>query len=333
MTLHPHHDRRCADHDPEYAVVVYNEDLRARLDAHRKEKRLTLRSLGRKIGYSEPVISRYLSSKPDHVKVTGDVDSIEAAVADYLRKTDRLTVFDLEPFDTYATRMAFAVFESARRLGRICLICGHAGIGKSVSIRMYAAEHPTCVAIEVARWSSTERGLIGLLWDECDTRKWAKNISRSKLLLRHFRNSERLILIDNAHKLRRAALAWLFDFWDQTGVSIGLVGNPEILENLRYSDQMFSRIAMRKDLCVDGEQRLKLDWLDQAADGVVDRMWSDAPQEVREMAREAAREFGHLRTLQHRIQLAQELAATSQFRGKPADAFDATHAMIVARED
>jgi DNA transposition AAA+ family ATPase len=57
------------------------------------------------------------------------------------------------------------------------------------------------------------------------------------------RGTERLIVVDNANRLHFHSFQWLMDFHDATLVPIAFVGNPEVLDILRRSDQLFSRIG------------------------------------------------------------------------------------------
>jgi len=124
-----------------------------------------------------------------------------------------------------------------------------------------------------------------------------------------------------------SGLRWLFDFHDATGVSIALVGNPEVLDRLSGNDQMSSRIGFKQDIA---EMLGKGAWLDLAADRMVSSMWPKAAQDIGLLARETARKQGHLRTLNKQLRIAIRLCETDEYSGKYAKAFVSARHLIGA---
>jgi type II secretory pathway predicted ATPase ExeA len=64
-------------------------------------------------------------------------------------------------------------------------------------------------------------------------------------------DSQRLLIIDNAHRLTESARRWLADFWEETRLPIALVGNPEIEQQWQRNDQHGSRVGLHRDITLD----------------------------------------------------------------------------------
>ena len=302
---------------------------RERLEAYRQKANVGLREISAKLGCSASTLSRYINGVME-----GDVVGLEACVEDFLRQEQRKQVFNMAPFESYATQVAHATFEQIRKTRDVGLVCGPAGVGKSVAVAMYQRDNPTAVAIEVPVWRGSEHGVARMIFENVETRGWKGRESVSVFLARRFAGSGRLILVDNAHRLRRGGLQWLFDFHDATECPIGLVGNPEVLDTIRANDQMHSRIGIKRELCKDRKGKERLDWLADAADKVIAALWPAAGASVRTLARESVLERGHLRALKKRIILAMDLLQTSKFREKDVEAFvEARHMMVWTEEE
>ena len=62
------------------------------------------------------------------------------------------------------------------------------------------------------------------------------------------RNSERIVLIDNAQRLTLGALEWWADLNDDTGTPLVFMGNPDALTVMKRSDQISSRIGIATEV-------------------------------------------------------------------------------------
>jgi len=300
---------------------AYDEDLRAKLEEFRsagRERPLSMDALGRMLGYSGTVISKYLGGVPE-----GDVAALEAKVADMLKAAARRGAVDVPPFDTVVVRTMHAVFAMARKTNDVALVSGPAGVGKSVAIELYRAAHPTTLAVQVARWRRDDAGLAALLWDEMETAGWTGQTSRSAFMAERLRGSDRLLIVDNAHRMAPAARAWLFDFHDATGCPVAMVGNPEVLQAIRGNDQQFSRIGVHQVVGLDRKHAAGY------ARAMVDALVTEAPEALYGLAAAVAGERGHLRALRKQLLLASDLASTTTFGGDLVRAFAEAHRKLV----
>lgn len=294
--------------------VLVNETIRHELAEFAENNVLTLKQLGAKCGKSEAFMSRYLSGHAE-----GDIESFELAAADMLKSASRKRTWEEVYFDTEAVKTCHLVFDLIREASDIGLVHGPAGIGKTTACRKYAEENKTVISFTGQEGNGMAYGVINGICGGIDMRKFnPRQHKKSEFLAEKLTGSERLIIIDNAQRLNMSGLRWLFDFHDLTGVSVALVGNPEVLDRLRGNDQMTSRIGFKQDIA---EMLGRGAWLDRASDRMVAAMWPKAATEIGLLARETARKQGHLRTLNKQLRIAIRLCETSAYSGKSAKAF------------
>ncbi|HRR34004.1 MAG TPA: AAA family ATPase [Kiritimatiellia bacterium] len=307
-------------------VAAYDGEVRDALRTWQTGNGLTLKQVGARLGKNEGFISKYMNGVPE-----GDVAAFEQRVKDMLDRERRKRTWADIYFQTEAVAACFTVFELIRESSDIGLVYGPAGVGKSVAVRRYAADHGTVISFvgEEGRGGpyAIQRGIASGI----DMRKWSRRECRlSEYIADKLAGSERLVLIDNAQRIDISGLRWLMDFHDATGVSFALVGNPEVIDKLCGRDQLSSRIGIRYDIAQAG---ITGDWIDRAADEMVAAMWPKAAQEVALLARETARRPGHLRTLSKQLKIAIRLCDTDAFRGKFARSFVEARHLIGADID
>lgn len=299
----------------------YNEELRQKLEVYRstnRQKPLTMSVLATELGVSATRVNKYLVGKPE-----GNVEELEARIADLLKAASTRMVNDIAPFETNVTQTIKATFELIRKTNDVGLISGPAGVGKTMSVRMYLETHPTTLAISVPRWLRNEAGFTSLLFNAGDNRDWNGITPRAVYLVNRLRNSNRLIIIDNAQRLTAGARAFIFDFHDETGCPIAMLGNPEVLHAIRKVDQHFSRIGIYQEVKI-ADKSVKI-----YAKAMVDAIVKNPAEGLYEVASAVTEERGHLRALKKQLLLALDLAETKTFEGDQVRAFHAAHQKLV----
>jgi len=297
----------------------YNEEVRARLDEYRNSYNppLTNRDLARELGIGVTQISKYLNGRPDW-----DVSELENTIEDVLKTALlRRSRGGQELVETSVTRQINAVCETIRKTNDIGLIFGAAGTGKTVGISMYAASMPSAIVITLSKWSSNAQGIERLLFTAMETRSFRKSgQSRAEWLLGRLRNSNRILIVDNAHRLTSGGREWLFDFQDDTGIPIALVGNPEILDAIEDNDQQFSRIGI--------VQQVKLKDASAVATKILKALAPAADENIGDLVRTVAGQRGHLRSLKKHLLLIPELLPACD--GDYRNAMLAAHTQLVS---
>ena len=224
-------------------VKPFDEALRARLADYQSRHDLPDREVGKRLGVSATVVNKYLNSRPE-----GDVERLEAKIADLLRSAALRAHDTSELFPTRVTQELAATLNQVRRTRDVGVVVGPAGVGKTCGIRLYQEANPLTVSISLVRWARDESGIVRLMFAAIDSGSWNGRTPRAAYLAERLAESERLIVVDNAHRATAGALQWLFDFHDETRCPLALVGNPEIEPVLRRNDQQFSRVGIKRVL-------------------------------------------------------------------------------------
>src|SRR6185369_17823827 len=218
----------------------YNEWLRAEFAAYKDEHGLYVRELAGEIGFSSTVVSKYLSGKPE-----GDVEKLEAVIDDVMRNSMKREKAKTQLIRTNVTRDLEGICETIRKTNAMGLIFGPSGVGKTSGAELYAAKNPTTVFITATAWHRSASSVAELLWNQIKPRHNLWRDSRINFIITKLKGSNRLILVDNAHKLSTGGLAVLFDLHDATDVPVALVGFETVLETINKDPQQSSRIQLK----------------------------------------------------------------------------------------
>ena len=307
-----------------------NQEVLGRLEKFYETSGLSMAAIATKSGYSESYVSRYLNTESAPV---GDVEGFEAAVSDMMAAAARRRKWDNVFFDTEAVDRCLLMFDLIDQSNEVGLIYGPAGIGKTVASKRHAMQHETAIYICIREGDGAWYGLVRELWQQIDTRGFTAKVksstSKAGYIAKKLNASERLLIVDNAQRLSISGIKWLMDMQDDAGFGLALVGNADILDKVASCDQLSSRIKIRRNVLLDGEDRKQLGWLDDAADKMVRAMWPAATKDILRLARESARQEGHLRRLNSQLRIAIRLSETASYAGRQAAAFvEARHLLV-----
>lgn len=294
-----------------------SDDLVKLLTEYRDTHDLTNAELGRQLAYSAASISQYLNKV-----YPGDITQFERRIADLLSNASRRIERGSRVVESEVTRRVCATLELIRKTNDVGILSGEAGEGKSSGLELYSMKNPLSIVITATAWASGPHDIERLIWEQVSHRGWSGTTSRGAFLAHSLRGSNRLLIIDNAHKLSRKALQWVFDFHDATKCGVVLVGNPEIIEKIEDSDQRFSRVGLNIELKVKDRTPL--------VRHLVSTIVADAPEELFPLAMKVAEERGHFRALEKQLQLSAELK-NGNSRLTWTDAFQAAHTKLVRK--
>lgn len=311
--------------DAKLTVFPVDEDLRARLLAYRdganpEKQVLSNAKLGKQLGYSEAMVSRYFNRKLQ------EVGHLESSAADLLKGAETRKSISSTLFETSITVIEHATFEHVRKLNDFAGIVGAAGIGKTCGIDLYVLSNPTAVKVTVTSWNRSRAGIINAIAREVDMRGYSRldawaGKTKADHLVEKFKDSNRLIIFDNAQRLARGAREFIFDFHDATNSPICFVGNPEFFDAIKLNDQMFSRIGIRKTIRLSDERKLAVQMLGKLAPDHVAALEPLAEQVIK------AEGGGHARALKKEILLALDLFESGKF-DTVQQAFRAAHLQL-----
>lgn len=199
---------------------------------------------------STSVISQFLKGT-----YKGNNDEIAATIQKYLTMARlRMVETDHTCFykDMHNTQKVLFACYHAHRYGDMALVYGDAGAGKTRALNHYAEEHPGVVMVTANSCTSSAFSVLQLIG-----RKTGKTLAGKKEILMaslvdYFKNTGRLIIIDESDHLTMAALQAVRNLNDQAGIGIILAGNSRIytqmLQGAKCSDleQLRTRIVLRR---------------------------------------------------------------------------------------
>lgn len=300
------------------SVPAADDTLRTALLAHREAHGLSNSRLATELGFSPAVISQYLADGGN--KYSGDVSRVERRVADYLANYERRRLVGVPLIHTDQTRQVASALEAIRRTNDVGMIYGDAGIGKTTGIVLYLTDNPTCLSISLVQAKRDQGSIEAAVFDAVGRGDWKGNTKRWDHIVSRARNSNRLLVVDNAHKATRAGIQWLFDFHDETRCPIALVGNEQILALVEDNDQRFSRIGLKQEIRLRRPQALLAHLIGTFA--------PDAGDQLDSLAEQVAEHRGRFRAVTKQLSLAAMLREGKPDLAWPA-AFRAAHPMLV----
>lgn len=302
---------------PESRVKPFDPDLRERLREFQQAYGLSNTQLALKLDCHATQVSKYLNGRPE-----GNVARFESIVIDVLKNAARRSATKIKHFTTNVSRTINGDLQTIRKTNDLALITGPAGIGKTCGFEIYVADNPATIFITASAWHAARNGFEALFFDSFNTSDWDGCSKRANYLTDKLKNSDRLIIIDNAHRLKRSALQWIFDFHDATGCPVALGGNPEVLDLIRKNDQMFSRVGLHRDLT-------KLTDTQHLVQNVVEQIWPEANGDLNDLGAVVVEHQGAVRALRKQVSLAKELSDNNPKLRDPQIAFKAAHTQLI----
>lgn len=302
--------------------------LRAQLKAYQSEHALTNAQLGVKLGVHATYVSKYLTGNNDFDGAKVDRLAGDLLKAEKLRSKDAL-----ELFPTFVTARVAGDIETIRKTNDFGLIFSAAGLGKTSGMQLVQADRPLSISITAAKESSSATAIRGKLFDRLENKSWSGQTPKWDFIVAHLKGSNRPVMVDNAQRLHKGALQFLFDLHDETGVPIVLFGNPEVEKVIRGIDQMFSRIGLKDEIALpDFAKARKSDHaaVEAVVDGILMRMLPEWAGAVRSLALQVAWRRGHFRALRKHLTLAHQLSLSGGALSDPRLAFQAAHTKLVS---
>lgn len=164
---------------------------------------------------------------------------------------------------TTVSKMVMDAIEYCHLQGKIGVIYGDAGIGKTMAIAEYCEKNPSSIWITISPAFATMSGVNDLLSEKVGVRE--KNARRvySELVSR-LKGSGRIIIIDEAQHLTKKTLEHLRSISDEAGIGICLIGNEEVYSRLKGTGkadfaQIFSRIGIRQPVFLSNISKMDME--------------------------------------------------------------------------
>jgi DNA transposition AAA+ family ATPase len=300
----------------------HDETIRAALATYLDQAHYTHAQMASKLRLSSTTrLTKYLNLHKDPTRAENDAPAVEEAARNFLRHASRRAALKISLFDSSASRAVAAVIEQIRKTNDVGLIYSVAGVGKTCGAELYCNSHPEALMLTATRWRRTAHAVETMLFEALDDDTWSRQTRRALWMEAKLRDSDRPILIDNAHKLHTSGLEWLFDFHDATNTPIVLIGNPSVLDLVRHNDQLYTRIGIvRRVLIHKDEEPIAAKLVAQYAPG--------APPDLVDLATDLICKNKQLRTLKKQLVLTADLMASKKIESWE-DAFHAAGTQLI----
>ncbi len=300
-----------------------NRELAAQLVSLRTEKELTNKKLAALLGINgvtETYLSKYINDKLDR-----DVPEFESIALDIVRSIRERMNFTSSILQTSVVRKMGNVLNLIRKTGDFAALTSPAGNGKTSAVRYYTAENPSAIPITLNATTRDASKVEGLVFRSTDHRDWKGQTSRFDFLVKRFKGTGRLLIVDNAQRLTMSGRQWVFDFADEAECPVALIGNPEMIDAIRGNDQQFSRIG------IHGRYELEQSELPAASHYVTRQVSDDQTADtISDLVAFIASHEGRLRAVKKTVILAQQLRSESaKLMHDPRAAVRSAHSRLV----
>lgn len=218
------------------------------LRMYKEDTGKTQAAIARELGISESALSSFLSGT---YKTPWTVcDKVLA-----LKKVnEKKKVAPKEPdyVPTTITKTVINAIRYSHIQGKIAVVYGDAGVGKTEAVKHYLKDEPLAVGITISPTYASITGVNELLAEQLGVReRVARKITRE--IIAKLTGSGRVLIVDEAQHLTVRTLNHLRCLSDESGVGLALVGNDEVYTKMKGSGradfaQLFSRIGMRKQV-------------------------------------------------------------------------------------
>lgn len=239
--------------------MMNEQQARDAIAEYRKASGKSQSEIAKELGISPAQLSAFLGGtyKAPHTVVP----KIEALLEQH--ESRKMAPKAPEYADTTVSKQVMDAIEYCHLQGKIGVIYGDAGIGKTMGIRHYCELNPMAISITISPAFATMSGVNDLLSDKIGVRETSARRIYSELVNR-LSGSGRVIIIDEAQHLTKKTLEHLRSISDETGVGICFVGNEEVYSRLKGTGkadfaQIFSRIAIRKPVFLSSIKKVDID--------------------------------------------------------------------------
>lgn len=222
------------------------------LGAYLTDQGLTQAAAAREAGISEAVVSGYLKGT-----YKGNSKNVEELFSAWVRSRERRLVSaqfcDVpEWVETPSAARVLGVLRYAQSLGDLAVIYGGAGLGKTCTLRHFAARG---VNVWLATMRTSVRS-VGAALEEIAVAVGLKDIPvrsgrLSRELIRRLEHTHGLLIVDEAQRMDLGTLEELRSLHDASGAGLVLCGNETVFAKVtggsRPADfaQLHSRIGKR----------------------------------------------------------------------------------------
>jgi DNA transposition AAA+ family ATPase len=209
--------------------------------------------VARSIGVNKAYVSLLLRGRFEDVP--------ESTLDDHLRRLNSFVEYHAQAAQrklvdrvhmTKVAKRLFAVAKNTKVLGCMAAAHGPAGVGKTICAKAVTQEIPGTIYVLVNQGSHTPGLLLGAIYRAARFRR-SDVATTFKSVVAFLSGSNRLLILDQAHRLTDKARELVMDLHDAAEIPVLLLATVRIVEQISvdhdpYFGQLSSRVAIRKNL-------------------------------------------------------------------------------------
>lgn len=288
--------------------------------------------LARQMGWPPQYLSQYLNWN-GNLPLRWNVPEYEGKAQAFLSRLDRTNEAELQQVEETAATVDLIEFcHGLAEQGMCGVYTSDAGSGKDMGIMRLMTENPLTICITASAACCTMGDIAKAIFKKLGMRHGSSPDRDATRVMERMARAPRQIVINNAQRLRRAALAFLFDCFDlgegkSPRMTVVFVGNEEIEEKIIKSGQLARRIGRVRNGNLVWRKKGAME---NACRAMLRLHLPEYEGELLKycVAVANADDGGRLGAVVRRLQETRRVLATSRYAGKPVQAFCDAHATL-----
>lgn len=202
------------------------------------------RSICKGIGISSSTLSAYMNKAYD-----GNLEKLNGSIQTFLeREAERADKWRDVIVETSLMQQIQKILKLSHAMRKMCLIYGPAGIGKTKSAEAYMRKTHGVRMITISPDVKSISGVIFMLYNSLFGKQTTLTVYQSRIAIENkLKDSDAMIIIDDADHLTNAALEVVRRIHDLTNIAIAIIGTEQIIDRLRHpaSGKILARMSSR----------------------------------------------------------------------------------------
>lgn len=227
-------------------IEQFINEVRDRANTFLASGEISQGALAKQAGISGASLSAFLADTYQGSNENVAKKLLPVLEASKAREAAVVSVKEPEIIETEVMREIRFGLQYASDRNDVIVIYGAPGVGKTVTLESYIKTNPAALFMTGSPNIRSGRDIMEELLEAMGKKTQGRNKFLEKSIISALKNSNRMIIIDEAHFLRLDGLETLRRIYDATKCPLVLVGNPKIMEiitdqNKTITGQFFSR--------------------------------------------------------------------------------------------
>jgi DNA transposition AAA+ family ATPase len=247
---------------PEDALTADHVNrVRDAFNAFRQKYSLSLAKCAKRMGegYSQATLHQFSAHVPGRDHFLGDLERITRGVNAWMERYIREQEARLPEgyVETAVARRMMTLIKSTIEDRTMGLIYADAGRGKTMVLQAASGMIPGAILLRIRQDCRSAPGLAQRFADALSLRNAGRTRTALPKIIDALRDSDRPLLIDEAHQLRSDALELLRDMHDECHIPIILAGTVRLNEAMSDSQEFFGQFNRRVGYRYDVTERAR----------------------------------------------------------------------------